>query len=196
MIFFLQAKAALVAARQQCAGAHGEIEWLVHWNLLEQWLDAVPTATTSFKKLLMQAIIADLHSVSLTVEKLTPKIDHYVNDKLYTKALAKRNLANSSNKETMSKSTVTLFKSMARVGRWSAAWGFPDPRKNPAFSENMAHADCVYDGAKKVVAVTAAATILATMSGEALKLNSASILNSHRALFPTALLDELKAASK
>lgn len=186
---------ALAQVRKVCVGRTALLKWSVHWSLIEQWLAAVPLVAVALRQLIMQAMVSDLHGVSLSVEKLTPKYDHYITDKLYNKALAKRNLVNSSSKDSMSKATVTMFKCLSQIGRYHVASGLPDPRKDPLHADVLSSADCVYEGAKNAVAVTAAATVLATMKGQLLIANSEALLKGHKQCLPAALIDELKLAS-
>ena len=92
-------------------------------------------------------------------EKHTTRYDHLCNDVVFVSSLARNYLFNPHAREKLSQDAVSLFRSLAQLGRTAADLDIPDPKADATTNEVIEQANIHVQAARPCLALIAAVNV-------------------------------------
>jgi len=160
----------------------------------------IPVVTEWFKKLqqnyqrlcdlVLKSLVEALAKLTHLVKAHTPGYDHYLNEKMCTTRLVKSKLINFTGKALLTSETVMLFKLLADFGRFRTTFGLePAEDAEDEHAPLLTEAANAFKASKKVIAISAAACVIYSMSGQVQKAELKKLIEKPGDV-PPALLAE------
>ena len=112
------------------AAAALPVPWIWPVDGMTAWLQKVRSALLEVRSKIFIACVHDIHDFSRTVEKHTPRYDHFCNAKTFAAGLARKNLLGHPFRSTLGHECSTLFHAQAQLGEIEVAFGMGDTKNN------------------------------------------------------------------
>ena len=167
-----------------------KVLWPDAFAALPSWLQRVDAFVQQAKRHMVKVLADDVEKYAQGVAKATPKVEHFVSDKVYLKPLAKKNLIEWRGRDAHSKETVALYGHMAGLASTHKELEVHESLDELAHDTKQ-YCEAIFNDAKRVITITAHVNAIQCLTGkEQSETVSALIAAGHD--IPGALRDELK----
>lgn len=173
-------------------------DWVVTSSLVDSWMKTALAVVVEVRNRLYAIAVDTTEKQASSLEKHTPRFDHFLNDTMFNHSLSKKHLLPQASRFDLGAETVKLFHCIKQLGMLSARFDLGDARTIPMSKETLEYADIVFKAARQAVTVSAGVNAVLNMTGTSQRAAAQKLLDTKRGQLPKALLAEvlLKAASQ
>lgn len=175
----------------------GHLPFAVGATTMSEWLKCINGLLPKVGRVLLVKLLDQLGTLSLEVQKVTPRHENVLGEAHFSLPLAKKHLLNWPSRGLLSTKLKALFGGIADLQRMQTEWTLaPTLQDCPSTRDQVTSVNMIYENGKLSVTIIAAVNVIAELSGQNQKDSADRLLQSKRGILPAALIEQLEKLSK
>ena len=180
----------------QCAeDLPSPVAWPLGLSVVRNWLRAASAVVQQVRLRILNQAVQHVRTMTLRVEKHTPRFDHFINEKHFVHNLCRKHLLQCHKDKELLSECVQLYQAMSQVGAKAKQYGMPNPKLEPKTADILEYGDVVFQSGKKASIVITACTIALVYKGNEQLEEAKKMLAKWSTVLPAALVAHLTSLS-